>query len=196
MNIICVLLLKILKEILHFKNFVWSWLNAKALKSCGRKFFIGGSSFITGSEYISIGHNFRCGKRLRLEALSDYFDQKFQPEILIGDNVSIQDDCHIGAINRIYIGDNVLIASKVYISDHSHGKVNSKDIELSPMRRNLYSKGDVNILNNVWIGENVSILPGVTIGHNTIVGANSVVTKSIESNCVVAGNPARIVKLL
>ncbi len=152
--------------------------------------------YLVGGKYIIIGNNFSCDQRLRLDAIDNFLGENFNPSIIIGDNVSIQKDCHIGAINKIEIGNNVLLASKVYISDHSHGNTSVEDLLLPPSKRKLYSKGPVIIEDNVWLGEGVVILPGVTVGENSIVGANSVVTKSIPKNCVAAGNPAKIIKII
>ena len=62
------------------------------------------------------------------------------------------------------------------------------------VERDLHSKGAVVIGKNVWIGDKVSILSGVTIGDNAVIGANSVVTKSVPEGCIVAGVPARVIK--
>lgn len=95
----------------------------------------------------------------------------------------------------VFIGNNVLLGSKVLILSTSHGKYagdnqtcpyipsNEREILLSP----------VSIGNNVWIGNNASILSGISIGKGCIVGANSVVTKSVPENCMVCGSPARII---
>ncbi|ELQ2337068.1 hypothetical protein QTG67_003159 [Vibrio vulnificus] len=99
----------------------------------------------------------------------------------MGSNVSINYNCHIACINHIKIGDNVLIASRVYISDHSHGKADYSDIYVPPSKRKIVSKGPVIIEDDVWIGEAVSVLPGVTIGRGAIIGANSVVAKDIPA---------------
>lgn len=152
--------------------------------------------YLQGGKHITIGQAFGCDHRLRLEAWGEFLGDKFTPEIMIGDNVCIQKDCHIGAINKIIIGNNVLLASKVYISDHSHGEVTKEALLLPPAQRRLFSKGPIVIEDNVWLGEGVVVLPNVTIGENSIVGANSVVTKSIPRNSVVAGNPARIIREL
>jgi acetyltransferase-like isoleucine patch superfamily enzyme len=152
--------------------------------------------YLHGGKHITIGYNFYADIRLRLEAWDDHLGYKFTPKIVIGDNVSINSDCHIGAINEIIIEDGVLIASKVFITDHYHGEITSEVIKLMPSNRKLFSKGAVKIEKNVWIGEGVVILPNVTIGENSIIGANAVVTKSIPKNSVVGGNPSRIIKML
>jgi acetyltransferase-like isoleucine patch superfamily enzyme len=151
---------------------------------------------LEGGKYITIGNGFGCDECLRLDAIDEFLGDKFTPQIIIGDNVSIQKDCHIGAINKIIIGNNVLLASKVYISDHSHGEITKEALLLPPSKRKLYSKGPVIIEDNVWLGEGVVILAGVTIGKNSIVGANAVVTKSMPTNSVIAGNPARPIKII
>jgi acetyltransferase-like isoleucine patch superfamily enzyme len=172
-------------------NQIYSEWLSNTFKSINNNFYIKRPIYIIGGKYISIGKNFVAEQRLRLDAYDKFLSQNFDPNIQIGDNVSIEKDCHIACIVSIIIEDNVLIGSKVYISDHSHG---SNDISLRPALRNLYSKGPVLIEKNVWIGEGVVVLPGVTIGMNSIIGANSVVTKSIPQNSVAVGNPAKVIR--
>lgn len=115
-------------------------------------------------------------------------------EHISGDNVNIGYDCHIWCVNKVIIGNNVLMASKIFITDHFHGDTSIDSLKLSPNYRKVISKGPVIIEDNVWIGEGVAIMPNVTIGENSIIGANSVVTKDIPKNSVVSGNPARAIK--
>ena len=119
-------------------------------------------------------------------------------QIVFGDRVQLNDYVHIGAIEKILIGDDVLIASRVFISDHNHGCY-SGDAEHSspeqlPDKRVLVAR-PVTIGHRVWIGENASILPGVTIGDGAIIGAGSVVTANVNANTIVVGNPARVIKV-
>lgn len=147
---------------------------------------------IRGKKYIKIGEKFTTGVGCRLEAYPDGNKQVLK----IGRNVQINDYVHIVAREKVTIEDNVLIASKVFITDLNHGEYTEEknfDINIIPQKRKLHSK-PVKIQKNVWIGENVVILPGVEIGENSVIGAGSVVTKSFPKNVIIGGNPAKIIK--
>jgi len=183
-----------LKRILIFRNYFYTAWCKRQFYKCGTNLYISYPIFLCNSSCISIGNNFKSEKGLRLEVITSKHTKK---EIIkIGNNVYINWNCHIGGYKKIIIEDNVLIGSNVLITDHFHGEISLKMLAISPMNRPIYSKGGVVIRQNVWIGENVTILPGVTIGKNSIIGANSVVTKSIPENCIVAGNPAKIIRQL
>ena len=165
----------------------------KSLKTC-QDFYIEGHYKIVNPQYISLGNGFYSLWNLRIEAIDNYRGQLFSPEIVIGSNVQFHSDIHIGAIDKVVIGNDVLLASRIYISDHVHGEINSNDMSIVPADRIITTKGPVIIEDNVWIGEGVTILAGVTIGKNSIIGANAVVNKSVPANCVAAGVPARVIK--
>ena len=184
------------KKRINFKSFNDLSNYKKAFKAFGENSSLPESRMITGEGNIVIGKNFRALYNLRLEAINEYFNQKFSPQLIIGDQVNFNSDCHIGCINNVTIGDHVLLASRVYISDHSHGEITKDSVETPPSLRPLISKGPVIIEDNVWIGEGVCILPNVRIGKNSIIGANSVVTKDIPANSIVAGVPAVVLKRL
>ncbi|MGL6101471.1 MAG: DapH/DapD/GlmU-related protein [Fusobacteriaceae bacterium] len=140
---------------------------------------------------INFGKNLITGKNCRIESVYGEKDS-----IVIGNNVQINDNVHITGMQQVIIKDNVLIASRVYISDCTHGEYRKGEISLPNeivSERKLKSK-PVLIEENVWLGEGVCVLPGVTIGKNSIIGANSVVTKDIPENSIAVGIPAIIIK--
>ena len=151
--------------------------------------------YIRGKKNIYWGNNFTSGVNLRIDA-DPRRDIANNIVLTFGDNIEVNDYVHIGAVESVVIGNNVLIASKVFISDHNHGSYSGElhsSPELKPSERHIVSSPII-IEDNVWIGEFVSILPGVTIGKGSIIGANSVVSKSIPPNCIAVGIPAKIIK--
>lgn len=150
--------------------------------------------YVRGHKYIQIGEHFFADASFRIECWDYYMGHSYKPSIIIGENVCFNYRCHIGAIEKICIGNNVLVGSQVLITDHSHGELTEKDLLISPAKRKLYSKGPVIIGDNVWIGEGVCILPNVTIGNNCVIGANSVVTKNVPPFSIVGGNPAKVIR--
>lgn len=168
----------------------------RALKHCGVNLKLQSRYTVVNPQYISIGDNFSSLYNLRLEAIDSFMSDRYSPEITIGNDVIFNTDVHIGCIEKITIGNNVLLASRIYISDHSHGSVDAAEMHIPPAKRRLNTKGPIVIEDNVWIGEGVCILPGVTIGANAIIGANAVVTKSVPPFAVVAGIPAKVIRTL
>jgi len=148
---------------------------------------------IRGKKFMKIGKGFTTGYGCRLEA----YPENQSKTLFIGENFQMNDYVHITAMERVSIGDNVLLASKIYISDCSHGSYAGNEYDSSPLQipkeRKLFAKPIV-IEDNVWLGEFVTVLPGVTIGSGTIVGANSVVTKSLPPYTICVGSPAKPVK--
>lgn len=138
---------------------------------------------------------FAC-RGARIECINNYQGVKYKPKLIIGNGVTLGFYCHIAVINEITLGDNVLLGSRVLITDHSHGRFCKEQQDIPYEKRPLYSKGPIHIEDNVWLGENVCILPNVTIGKGSIIGANSVVTHDIPPYSMAVGAPAKIVKQL
>lgn len=179
---------------INWRNRIFSLWIRNYFYQCEQGLSLQRPAHLIGGKYITIGKNFSALKNLRLECWDHYGDQKFNPRLSIGDNVCMNYNIHIGCIDKVTIGNNVLFASNIYISDHFHGYVDYRDLGVPPALRPLSSKGPIVIEDNVWIGENVSIMPDVIIGENSIIGANSVVTKSFPSRSIIAGVPARLVR--
>lgn len=179
-----------------YTNKLYSYWIQSSMKNHAKGFFVARPANFKGFQYMSFGDGFYSGDRLRIECWDEFGGNKFKPKLVIGNNVIMNNNVHIGCINHIQIGNNVLFASNIFITDHQHGYVDKRDFGIAPAKRSLNSSGPVIIEDNVWIGENVSIMPNVTIGEGCIIGANSVVTKSFTKNTVLAGVPAKFIKSL
>lgn len=110
--------------------------------------------------------------------------------LTIGTNCELGDSVHIVAHRNVIIGNNVLVASKVFISDTNHGNYKGSNISnhnSPPNMRELYYDETV-VGENVWIGENAVILAGSKIGNGCVIGANTVVSKAIPPNSIVVGH--------
>ncbi len=147
---------------------------------------------VRGKQYMSISKGFTTGVGCRLEA----YPEGENKVLHIGKNVQINDYVHISAMENVTIGDNVLIASKIFISDLNHGNYKgvNQDSPLSTPNSRKLSTNPIIIKDNVWIGEGVCIMSGVTIGIGCVIGALSVVTKNIPDYSIAVGSPAKVVK--
>ena len=113
-------------------------------------------------------------------------------KLKLGNNISINRGTIINAGGGIEIGDDVLIGPDVIIYSQNH----CYEDRFKTIAEQGYSFKSTKIGSNVWLGARVIVLPGVTLGNNIVVGAGSVVTKSVGDNALVVGNPARIIKKL
>lgn len=181
----------IIKRIIRKINRIYRYYgNKKAFRFYGVNSNIIKPSRIVGSEYIEIGNNVNIYHGLRLEAVDAWNGIKYTPNIKIADNVGVQQNCHITCAGSITIGEYTSILPCVMITDITH---QYEDIAVPPG----YSDIDVNpvsIGKYCMIGFGSAIMPGVQIGDNCIVGANSVVTHNLPNGSVAVGNPAKIIK--
>ena len=176
-----------------YLTFVLSLIKYKFRFKESQRFYIRSHSFIIGFKMMSLGKNFAANRFLRIEALGENSKIKLK----IGEFVSVGESVHIAAINYVEINNNVLIGSRVLITDHNHGSYagNHQSTPLeAPSKRALFSAGPVIIHENVWLGDGVVILPNVEIGFGTVVAANSVVTKSLAANSIAGGIPCKVFK--
>ena len=134
----------------------------------------------------SLSGSIKAGKNLTLGSLVNIASAG-NSKLVIGNNVSINQGSYVICLEHIHIGDNVRIGEYCSIRDNSH-EFSSPDI---PIAHQGFNSAPIIINNNAWIGRMVTIMPGVTIGQGAIVGANSVVTKTIPDMEVWAGVPAK-----
>lgn len=188
-------------------NFLRNIYNSYVLRQTKRKVF----SLAKFGQNCSIERTARiqlyCSEKDDIQ-VGDHFNFKgtiiseFGGKVLIGNHTLLGPNCVIGAVNRVEVGDFVLFSNNVVCIDNNNHSVNPSDRlvmnrtnEKTVFKTWKYSRSaPIIIHNNVWIGRNSIICKGVTIGENSVVAAGSVVTKDVPSNCIVAGNPAKIVK--
>lgn len=140
---------------------------------------------------VQVGNNVKICEHAWFNATDDRGDCK--PTLTIGDGTYIGRFVHINAWQEVVIENDVLIADRVFISDCEHMHINT---EVPIIRQGDTFKGAVRLREGCWLGIGVVILPGVVVGRNSVVAANSVVTKDVPDYTVVAGMPAKIVKYL
>ena len=142
---------------------------------------------IDGGKNIRIGSGSLISRGTWLYAVPQEYEKS---RLRIGSNCAIGSNNHFVAIRSIVIEDNVLTANNVYISDNSH---QYEDISKPIIEQEAKFLRKVVIGSGSWLGENVCVI-GASIGRNSVVGANSVVTRDVPDFCVAVGAPAVIIK--
>lgn len=146
---------------------------------------------IFGEERIWFGDRVFVGPSSWLQTLAD--GDNHSVAISIGSGTSIAGACVISAARDVVVEENVLLARNVYISDHIHKYT---QIGKPILAQGIDKIAPVRIKRGAWLGQNVVVCPGVTIGEGAAIGANSVVTHDIPEFCVAVGAPARVVKTI
>lgn len=172
--------------------FVFSRIATKGFHACGKRALFRLPCTIYKAKNISLGSVCYFGPHSWLQATPATPEVK-APIIKIGSHFSATSHLHISAVLSVTIEDKVLIARFVHISDHSH---QTGDLDRPIVDQGRTTPKPVLIKTGAWIGQGVVICPGVTIGRNCVIGANSVVTRDIPDFTVAAGAPARVVKHL
>lgn len=158
----------------------------------------------TGMPYISGPLTITIGERCRISGQTTFTGryQNMNPqkapinaELTIGNNVGISWQTTIAVGQKVTIGDNTRIAGRCFLAGYPGHPVNPFDrAQGKPDTQD--QVGNIVLEENVWLGTSCTVLPGVTIGCNTIVGTGSIVTKSLPPNVIAAGNPARVIREL
>lgn len=158
---------------------------------------------IVNPDRIFLGNDIYLGPNSLLIALTGYpgptmqhpekkgMKQTFDSKISIGNRVASTGQLQVAAMSEITIEDDVMFATNVNITDGFHGYTR---IDEPYKYQDIIRIQPITIKRGCWIGQNVVICPGVTIGEMTVVGANSVVTQSIPDRCIAVGAPAKVIK--
>ncbi len=165
----------------------WAWLKIRwrgRLQTDGLcfvcpkvKFEIGRDARVRLGRWSWIGH--RCKIRVH------------EGEFSLGAKSVMGQECTISAYQHVSIGRECIIADRVMMIDFDHGMV---EVE-RPIREQGIYKRSVDVGHNVWIGYGACLLRGVTVGNNSVIGTSAVVTTNVRANAVVAGVPARIIRM-
>ena len=185
----------------------WRWMREKNMVN--RHFALLGARFLwlklrwgkrfqtEGMCFICPGVKFEIGRHatLRIGRWSwvghDSKIRVHEGEVSIGAKTVMGQECTISAYQHVEIGRECIVADRVMLIDFDHGVV---EVE-RPIRLQGIYKRDVKVGSNVWIGYGACILRGVSVGHNSIVGTNAVVTKDVPENAVVGGVPAKVLRM-
>lgn len=160
--------------------------------------FVGAAPRVIGTASIVAGHQCSVGRFAWIEVVADTQPGAPPAKLELGARLTASERLHIACSNRVVVGVDCLLGSGVHITDHNHGSyggtTQSRPDE-APVARSIVSSGPVVIGDRVWIGDNCVIIGPARIGEGAIVGANSVVTSDVPSGAIVAGAPARVIKL-
>jgi acetyltransferase-like isoleucine patch superfamily enzyme len=164
-----------------------TWWFRRRFRRFGRGSSIEWPSLLVGCRFADIGESVHVWHSARIEVFADSGDR---PALSVGDRTVIGPNVHIGVARRLEIGRECLFASGVYVTDHDHDFSNPEEPVVSNGR--VVCSATV-IEDRVWLGERVIVLKGVTLGRCSIIGAGSIVTKSIPPYTIAVGAPARVV---
>jgi maltose O-acetyltransferase len=166
----------------------------KDLINLGKNIKFNQKCIFNGEGTVNIGDNVMFGYEPSPHFYGFYIliqAREINASIKIGNNTVFSNDITIIAVREITIGDRCLIGDRLIVYDND-----GHEIDPSTRTRSYGKAAPVNIGNNVWIGSSVTILKGVNVGDNSIIAASSVVTKDVPANAMVAGNPAKIIKMI
>ena len=175
----------------RYGRLLWRYLWRRTLTRAGRRWITDGLVFFGRGLELQIGKQgeIRFG---RFVWIGDGTKIRcHEGKVEIGDKTVIGQECTFSAYQRVRIGAECVIADRAMFIDFDHGVV---EVD-RPIRLQGIYKRDVEVGSNVWIGYGACILRGVSVGDNSIIGTNSVVTKDVPANAVVGGIPARIIRM-
>jgi acetyltransferase-like isoleucine patch superfamily enzyme len=174
----------------RFRDRVFTWGARRAFHRLGPRSLLELPIRLWGEAHIDIGADVFLGSHCWLQVISGD-ERGAGPVISIGDGTSISGFCTVTAARSVVIEARVLMARYVYISDHTHARDSQ---ETAIKDQGIAGVAPVRVCEGAWLGQGVVICPGVTIGRNAIVGANSVVRDDVPDFAVAVGAPARVIR--
>lgn len=183
-----------IKQLFFVRFRIWKYAILSDCKNVSGKPMLYHPLLMKGKGAIHFGKNVQIGVIASPNFYSHYSyleARNIESVISIGDNVAINNNFSANAFSKITIKNDVLIGINCAIMD-----TDGHDIEVDKRTTEFPKCADVLIENNVFIGDNVVILKGVTIGENSVIGNGSMVTTSIPKNVVAAGNPCKVIRYL
>ncbi|HWB69910.1 MAG TPA: acyltransferase [Solirubrobacterales bacterium] len=174
-----------------YGRLLWRYLWRRLLTSAGRRWRTDGMLFLGRRLELEIGRRgeVRFGRFVWVGDGSKI--RCHEGVVEIGEKTVMGQECTISAYQRVRIGEQCVIADRAMFIDFDHGVV---EVE-RPIRVQGIYKRDVEVGSNVWIGYGACVLRGVRVGDNSIIGTNAVVTRDVPANAVVAGIPARVIRM-
>jgi len=174
-----------------YGRLLWRYLWRRFLTTAGRRWKTSGVLFLGRALELEIGRKgeIRFGRFVWIGDGSKI--RCHEGLVEIGEKTVIGQECTISAYQRVRIGEQCVVADRAMFIDFDHGVV---EVE-RPIRVQGIYKRDVEVGSNVWVGYGACILRGVRVGDNSIIGTNAVVTKDVPANAIVAGIPARVIRM-
>jgi len=182
---------------IRFSSYFNRWFfKAKGAK-IGKDFNVIGSVSIFGPGKISVGDNFCMTNGCAINPISSnlngtFYTDSSEAQIIIGNNVGMS-STRMWIHDRLIIGNNVKIGGGVLLIDTDCHPMN---YEVRRTSNAGTESAPIVIEDDVWVGAQSIILKGVTIGARSIIGAGSVVTKDIPADCIAAGNPCKVIRMI
>lgn len=157
---------------------------------CGKHSLIYKPLLIDKKSGIYLGNYVSFLDGARIDIIDNWLNERYDSKVIIGNNTSFEQNCQITSAGIVKIGENCCFSARVLITnlDHSYSKIGINVLKQEIVVR------DVTIGNNCFFGMDSKVFSGVNIGDNVIVGANTIVTHNVPSNCVVVGCPGKIIK--
>jgi acetyltransferase-like isoleucine patch superfamily enzyme len=174
--------------------FLWRWrrrIGAREFARFGERSLVVHPLRIIGRDHIEIGDDVLIHEGAIFSVVDHFRGRDHQPRLRIGDRTNIGPRISFSCVGEIEVGEDILMAHDILITDSYH-EFHDPDVPI--LHQPMAWPQPVNLGAGCFVGAHAVILGGVTVGANAFIGAGAVVTESVPPNCVVVGNPAKVVR--